>query len=90
MKSAASPCSFSCYLIEKTKPYLDFMLLKFLPNARCLIDRFLLSHTTRVERSDSRPVKNQIRLRIKPHFHKNPKQGPIISAIFTQVTIPVY
>lgn len=66
------------------------MLLKFLPNAKCLIDRFLLSQTTSVERSDSRPVKNQIRLRIKTHFHKRPRQGPIINAIFIQLTVSVY
>lgn len=58
------------------------MLLKFLPNAKCLIDRFLLSQTTRVERSDSRPVKNQIRLGIKTQFHKRPRPDPITDAIF--------
>lgn len=60
------------------------MLLKFLPNAKCLIDRFLLSQTTRVERSDSRPVKNQIRLGIKTNFHKRPRPSPIIDAILIQ------
>lgn len=39
--------------------YLDFILLKFLPKARCCIDLFLLSHTIKVERSDSIPGKNQ-------------------------------
>lgn len=68
------------------------MLLKFLPKAKCLIDRFLLSQTTRVERSDSRPVKNQIRLRIKTlffFFSKSSRQGPIIKAKFIQVIISV-
>jgi len=89
MKSAASSHYSLCYLKEK-KPYLDFMLLKFLPNAKCLIDRFLLSQTTRVERSDSRPVKNQIRLRIKTLFHRSPREGPIIIAKFIQVITSVY
>lgn len=31
------------------------MLLKFLPRQRCLMDRFLDSHSSRVDRSESRP-----------------------------------
>lgn len=45
-------------VIEKIqRSYLDFILLKFLPSARCCMDLFLLSHTMRVERSDSSPGK---------------------------------
>ena len=31
------------------------MLLKFLPRERCLMERFLANHTSRVDRSESRP-----------------------------------
>lgn len=36
--------------------HLDLMLLKFLPSERCLMERFLASHTSRVVRSISRPA----------------------------------
>lgn len=50
--------------------YLDFILLKFLPNARCCMDLFLLSHTIKVDRSDSKPGKNESKWRINTHVDK--------------------
>lgn len=41
-----------------------------MPNARCCIDLFLLSHTIKVDRSDSKPGKNQSKWRIKTHASK--------------------
>lgn len=52
-------------LKKSENSYLDFILLKFLPNARCCIDLFLLSHTIKVDRSDSKPGTNQSIGRIK-------------------------
>ena len=48
-----------CHIKKSQNPYLDFILLKFLPKARCCIDLFLLSHTIRVDRSDSKPGKKK-------------------------------
>lgn len=42
-----------CLLLQPA--HFDLMLLKFLPIERCLMDRFLANHTSRVDRSESRP-----------------------------------
>lgn len=42
-----------CLLLRPA--HFDLMLLKFLPIERCLMDRFLANHTSRVDRSESRP-----------------------------------
>lgn len=39
--------------------HFDLMLLKFLPRERCLMDRFLANHTSRVDRSESRPERTE-------------------------------
>lgn len=39
-----------------SQTHLDLMLLKFLPSDRCLMDRFLANHTSKVLRSESKPA----------------------------------
>lgn len=63
---------FSSLSYEKIQnSYLDFILLKFLPNARCCIDLFLLSHTIKVDKSDSKPGKNERKWKIRTHVLMN-------------------
>lgn len=55
----------SCAPTQLLYSYFDLMLLKFLPRERCRIDRFLANHTSRVDRSESRPGWREKRLEVK-------------------------
>lgn len=53
--SVSSLRSYSTTSLPSLRSYFDLMLLKFLPRDKCLMERFLDSHTSRADSSESRP-----------------------------------
>lgn len=65
-----------CCSVAAPWTHLDLMLLKFLPSDRCLIERFLASHTSRVLRSESRPAAGNTQAASAPPTHSAPPTTP--------------
>lgn len=58
--SVGSLRSYSTTSLPSLRSYLDLMLLKFLPRDKCLMERFLASHMSRADSSESRPETRKI------------------------------